>query len=370
MQNENLQVLRHGDESGNGMVVKYNLPSGLEILGLPTRNSYGGHWDLGPTWNWLVLADRPFLVDSGRYGQGASLVSLIEEYGPAPADIDFVLISHGHEDHDGGLAQLVQLTDLRVKAHRVYADLILNYPDLAPPDHKKNFPAKCWHCVMPESFWSENCLEYHQVLQKVPVDRIPDGQNDLLPSVTTHHLPGHSPDCLAVQLGDEALLVGDIILPDITPWPTREELFDEVAAVLPDDNRPESLFGLRRYVQSLKDLAALAHQYPDILVLPAHRLYYRGQWQSITLADRVAELLEHHRLRCRAVLDILSQGPKTADEIALEHFEERLLKGFGSFMAANEIISHCELLKAAGDVREIEHHKYEAIGQNGFETLI
>lgn len=71
------EIINKGDENGNEMVVKFQLPSGLEIYGLPTKNFYGGHWDLGPTWNYAVMADKPFLVDSGRFGQGKNLVGIL-----------------------------------------------------------------------------------------------------------------------------------------------------------------------------------------------------------------------------------------------------------------------------------------------------
>jgi len=34
---------------------------------------------------------------------------------------------------------------------------------------------------------------------------------------------------LAVLVGEEAIIVGDIVLPDISPWPTRQALFSEIA---------------------------------------------------------------------------------------------------------------------------------------------
>jgi hypothetical protein len=46
---ENLTIIQKGDASGNHKVAKFCLPSGLEIITLPTKNFYGGHWDLGPT---------------------------------------------------------------------------------------------------------------------------------------------------------------------------------------------------------------------------------------------------------------------------------------------------------------------------------
>ena len=146
------EIIHTGDDNGNEMVVKFRLPSGLEIYGLPTRNFYGGHWDLGPTWNYAVMADRPFLVDAGRFGQGKNLLGMMQSAGIKSTELDFVLISHSHEDHDGGLAELVKQTRLKVKAHSIYDLLIRKYPTESPGGHKKNFPAKCWHCIMPESF--------------------------------------------------------------------------------------------------------------------------------------------------------------------------------------------------------------------------
>jgi glyoxylase-like metal-dependent hydrolase (beta-lactamase superfamily II) len=96
---EYTEVMHKGDDSGNEMLVRFRLPSGLEIFGLPTKNFYGGDWDLGPTWNYAVLSDKPFLVDAGRFGQGKKLVEMMETIGISAADLEFVLISHGHEDH-------------------------------------------------------------------------------------------------------------------------------------------------------------------------------------------------------------------------------------------------------------------------------
>ena len=365
------QIIHQGDDSGNGMMVRFRLASGLEITGLPTKNFYGGHWDLGPTWNYAVLADRPFLVDSGRFGQGKNLVDMMASVGIKAQDLEFVLISHGHEDHDGGLAELVNATNMKVKAHAIYDLLIRKYPSSAPPGHKTDFPAKCWHCPMPESFYTKNCLGYHQVLQELKIDPIGDGENKLMAGVYTHHLPGHSPDCVAVRLDDEAIIVGDIVLPDITPWPTREESFSEIAAVIePHYTQASSVFGLDRYIKSLKKLAAIAAKHPDLLVLPAHRFFYKGQWNGIQLAQRVDELLEHHIQRCAAILEILRNGPQTADAIAKKHFEKRLLEGFGSIMAANEIVSHCELLAACDDIRTENKNQYRATGTANFETYI
>ena len=365
------QTIYKGDDSGNEMLVRFRLLSGLEIFGLPTKNFYGGHWDLGPTWNYLVMSDKPFLVDAGRFGQGKNLIAMIEEIGITAADLEFVLISHGHEDHDGGLAELVDSTHLNVKAHAIYRRLINTYPTKSPAGDKKYFPAKCWHCPMPETFYTKNCLEYHKVLQGLKIDPVGDGETEIGSDIRTCHLPGHSPDCLAVRLGDEAIIVGDIILPDISPWPTRKSLFDEIAAVIkPHYTDASAIFGLQRYIHSLKKLIKIARDNPGLLVLPAHRFYYHGRWNPVDLENRAKELVEHHIQRCGAIIEILNNGAKTAEEIAAAHFEESLLEGFGSIMAENEIVSHCELLIECGDVTPLNGSTYAATGSMQFEIDI
>ena len=60
----------------------------------------------------------------------------------------------------------------------------------------------------------------------------------------------------------------------------------------------------------------------------------------------------------------------TAEEIARDYFEESLLEGLGSMMAANEIVSHCELLIECGDVAPSDGNNYAASGSRGFERYI
>jgi glyoxylase-like metal-dependent hydrolase (beta-lactamase superfamily II) len=224
---------------------------------------------------------------------------------------------------------------------------------------------------MPESFYSVHCLGYHRELQQIEVTAIGGGIQPLGNGITTCHLPGHSPDCLAVILGEEAVIVGDILLPMITPWPTQLETYHALAGVVgrmfPE---PAALFGLQCYLRSLKQLKALGHEHPDMIVLPAHRMYYNGKWNALDLTRRIDELLEHHFQRCAAVIEIVSEGHTTVEQIVARHFKPAFLRGPGKLMAANEILSHCELMTNCGDLIETEPHRYEATGTSRFETVI
>ena len=364
-------VIRKGDRLGNHMIVRLRLPSGRDIFGFGTECVVSGDWSLGPTWCYFVPSEPSFLFDCGwRKWGGRNLLKMMEVAGLNVADIGCVVISHGHEDHDGGLAEIVEATGLPVRSHPAHALLSRFYPHEAPPGARGGFPASCWNCRMPTSFSEIYCVDYHRERAEVPMETIA-GFGPLSDGISGYHIPGHSPDAIAVMVGEEAILVGDTILPDITPHPTCEANFIKTGSVLkPLGMRADELYGIKAYIRSLKKLHEIGERFPDILVLPAHRLHYLDRWNGISLKGRVEELLEHHVQRCSDFLAILGDGPKTAKEIALAHFEPRLLKGPGTAMAINEVLSHCELMAASGDVVPEDGKKIAATGTARFESFI
>ena len=102
MLQEVVEVIRQGDESGNVWIVRIPFPSGLEIIGVGTKNFYGGDWDFGPTWNYVVLADKSFLLDTGRVGMGSKLLGMMESSGISIRDVDFSSSATGTKTTTGG----------------------------------------------------------------------------------------------------------------------------------------------------------------------------------------------------------------------------------------------------------------------------
>lgn len=353
------------------MVVRITLSSGRRIYGFATENTYGGDWEIGPTWNYLVTGKKPFLVDSGRRGQGLHLVKMMELAGFTANDVGFVIVSHGHEDHDGGLFELTNIMKIPVVAHEVYGYLVRSNATAAPSEDRADFPASCWCCPMPEKFYRKNCLEYHRERQDLTIQAIGDRMEDLGAGVEVFHTPGHCPDSIVLVVDGEAALVGDTILPEITPHPTLESSFNVMKPALPEKYREaQELFGLRAYIRSLKMLKANSKSAESILVLPSHRLYNHDVWNQLDLHGRIDELVEHHVNRCRDILGILNGRPKSPKEIATEYFEPGLLKGYGINLAVNEIKSHCELMKISGDIAVLEGEKMESTGGKVFQSLI
>ena len=368
---DGIQVIQRGDSSGNNMTIRITLSSGRHIYGFATENSYGGDWDIGPTWNYLVTGDRPFLVDSGRRGTGMQLLKMIEGAGFTGQDIESVFVSHGHEDHDGGLFELANLIDVRVVAHEVYGALVRSNPKAAPSDEKVEFPASCWCCPMPETFYHRNCLEYHKERQALTIMAMSHSTEELGSGVQAFHTPGHCPDSVVLLVDGEAMLAGDTVLPEITPHPTLESHFTVMKPALPEKfAEAQQLFGLRAYIRSLKMLRAVPEFTDKFLVLPADRLYSQDKWNQIDLRGRIDEIVQHHIYRCYGISRTLRTGPKTPREIAMEYFQPGLLKGFGIHLAVNEIKSHCELMEISRDVVVSEEGNVSSTGGENFRSLI
>jgi glyoxylase-like metal-dependent hydrolase (beta-lactamase superfamily II) len=367
---KDIEIIQRGETNGNQWIIRLPLPSGRVIFGLATENVYGGDWDLGSTWNYLVQGEGQVLIDTGRFGMGARLLEMMSRAGLDFRDLNGISLTHGHEDHDGGLAELARATGAPVWVHPLYDRLRRSYPEHAP-EGRPHFSASCWHCFMPETFTQTHCQEYHRQRDELATNLL-DGRTFPPDSgIQLHHLPGHCPDSLAFQIGEEALIVGDTLLPDITPHPSQEAFFTKVRDVLPSAfQQPPAVYGLGTYLRSLKKLQALGRQFPRMIVLPAHRFYYHDHWGIIDLARRSAEIIEHHRQRGLAVRAVLQDQALTDEGIARALFEPHLLKGLGIRMAINEVRSHLELLALSGDVCRTPEGKAATTGKAGFEEYL
>ena len=124
-------IVVKGKDNGEGMVVHYQTARGTDVFGLGIPNTHANaDWDLGPTWCYLILGDKTTLIDAGRSGNFHILEALLNSIGKNVSDIDRVIITHSHDDHDGNLAQVLSKTQAELCAHSIYGQMISYHPEI------------------------------------------------------------------------------------------------------------------------------------------------------------------------------------------------------------------------------------------------
>jgi glyoxylase-like metal-dependent hydrolase (beta-lactamase superfamily II) len=346
------EIIVRGKNNGEGMVVHYQTAKGTDVFGLGIPNIHlNSDWDLGPTWCYLVVGDKTSLIDTGRFGNYAVLESLLKSIGKVFSDIDRIIVTHSHEDHDGNLAEIFPSVQGELWTHSIYRQMISYHADVNDGARHPELPGSCRHCIMPEKHYT-TCMEYQRRRSLLEIDVAIDGdQKKLGDSLGFISTPGHSPDAVCVVLEDEAIFTGDAILPDITPHPTLSSTFEVNRRILASKYRYENtVYGLTNYVKSLRKLASLIPQ--PIAVFPGHRLFHNGGLKLIdSLSGRAEEIIQFHIDRCSDILRIIDGKPVGLDDIAIQHFPKSLLSGAGKLMARDELLAHIEVMEKCGDVR-------------------
>ncbi len=141
--------------------------------------------------------------------------------------------------------------------------------------------------------------------------------------------PGHSDHHMCLLRSDGVFLVGDHILPSITP---NIGLYPE--------SRPDPLGDYYASLQRVRNL-------PVRLVAPGHRLPFA------TLAERVDALRDHHIDRSAMIRELIDGQPEgmSANTVASGLFGQRLRSVDDRRFALAETLAHLEHLRAHGYVR-------------------
>jgi glyoxylase-like metal-dependent hydrolase (beta-lactamase superfamily II) len=169
-----------------------------------------------------------------------------------------------------------------------------------------------------------------RILRLPPLDAVStlhDGQQVVLGAHSFHVIwtPGHSDYHLCLLRDDGLFIAGDHILPGITP---------NIGLYVGGRQNP-----LADYFVGLEKVQAL----PARLVLPGHRSPFEG------LAERAAELREHHDERSQQTHDILAAHHAGLDafHVAGQLFGERLRNADDWRFALAETLAHLEYLRFA-----------------------
>jgi glyoxylase-like metal-dependent hydrolase (beta-lactamase superfamily II) len=304
--------------------------AGIHRLAIPTPFLVGRV-------NCYLIEDKPVtLVDTGP-NSGKSLDELeqaLGAHGRAVEDIELIVVTHQHMDHVGLLEILARRSGAEVAALHMLGPYLADFKRSATEDDDFAQGVMRRHGIPPEmatvlgavgaafrAFGSGGTV----------TQELRDGGRLTLRDreLLVLHRPGHSPsDTVFFDERRGILIGGDHLLPHIS----------SNALVARDHPHP-----LLTYMDSMRATREL----PAELVLPGHGdpvTDHRG------LID---ERLRMHERRAQKLLGLLSDGPLSAYELALQMWGNVAVTQ--AFLTISEVLGHMDLLVRDGLAEQAEH---------------
>lgn len=155
-----------------------------------------------------------FLIDGGVAGNGRRILKRIADIGRKPEELLFALITHGHADHFGGLAEVQEASQCAIICHPAHADTVRTGGMLVSPG--LNVFGKIYERIATVALPMMKPPKLRRVFSAEDGSKL---HRFGLPGRILY-TPGHSTGDLTVVLDDGSAFVGDLVqgrrLPRIT----------------------------------------------------------------------------------------------------------------------------------------------------------
>jgi glyoxylase-like metal-dependent hydrolase (beta-lactamase superfamily II) len=282
------------------------------------------------------LAGRT-VVDPGPDSEESWTVLLdaLDEAGLAPTDLEQVLVTHPHPDHFG-LASRLREAGASVVTSPAAAAIIADWEGRYEyeKDFFVDFFERCGLAAETARAVTTLPDAYLAYSPDVETDRVVGAGDEVTvdgATLSVQEVTGHATGELVFGFdadGERRGIVGDNVLPDITPNPLLQPPPE------PGDDRP-------RVLPAYNDsLAWLAEQGYDRF-LPGHRSEIPAP------AARIDEILAEHEKRTASVMEIVD-SPTTPAGVMQELFGD--LPATEKFPGMSEAVGHLDVLEARGQV--------------------
>lgn len=314
-------------------ISQHQTSSGIQITHLPLEafpnfwaNAYLVQMDNG-----VVLID----TGSGSESSNTGLERGFAEVGVSFSDLTYILLTHGHIDHYGGLTYLRDRTQAQVGVHELDLGTITTHEArLAILSHKLgDFLTQAG---IPAEKRTELLTMYRftkALYHSVPVDFTYEAHDMRVGPFELIHVPGHCPGHVALKL-DDVVFCGDLVLEHITPHQSPEEL--------------TPFMGVHHYLESL----SVFERWTEGVSLTLN-----GHNDPITdLPGRIAHVRSNLSRRIEQTLAALSE-PRTLVQVTEQVYG--VMNGYNALLVIEKIGAYVEYLVQRGLVEVVNSHELE-----------
>ncbi len=307
---------------------------GVHVLSIPTPFAVGRV-------NCYLIEDEPLtLVDTGPNSATAldALERLLAERGRKTTDLERIVITHQHPDHQGLVRYLARHSGAEVCALDALAPWLASYSASMEGDDRfaqqlmddHGVPVEIGMALRVVSGLARGWGAAAEVTRPLADGDALEFANRTL---HVHHRPGHSPSDIVLHDRERGMLIaGDHLIRHISSNPV-------VTRPLDGSERREQ--ALVRYLASMRATRELE----VALVLPGHGEPFSDHR---TLVD---ERIRGHERRAAKLERLIAERPRSAHQLARDLWGNVAVTQ--AFLTLSEVLGHTDLLENRGLVREV-----------------